>query len=140
MTVKSQLDAKVYLALNSTLQAMVGAYDIVEPDETYPTDAGRAFIVVQDVRFEPTSPFVGSDTQNENRGILSLSVMVPLSWSHAQALGIAGDIRATFPKGSRHTWDDVLVSILETPTYEGTSRRDMGFRRLDVQVRWRCAG
>lgn len=140
MPVKSNLDAKIYLALLTRLQSMSGGYDIVEPGETYPTSADTAFIIVQDVRFEPTSPFQGATTQNENRGLFSLAVMTPLAWTHAQTLGITGLVRDHFPKSSKHAYDDVTVEILETPSYVGNADRDESWNRLPVNIRWRAAG
>ncbi len=140
MPVKSNLDAKIYLALYNRLAAMSGGYDIVQPGETYPTAADTAFIIVQDVRFEPSSPFQGSPTQSENRGLFNLAVMTPLAWSHVQTLGVAGLVRAHFPKSSKYTYDDVIVEILETPSYVGNADRDEAWNRLPVNIRWRCAG
>lgn len=140
MSVKSNLDAKVYLALINRLNTMSGGYDIVEPGQTYPTAANTAFIVVQDVRLEPSSPYIGGTTSNENRGMFSLAIMTPLSWTHAQALGIAGLVRDHFPKSSKYTQDDVTVEILQTPSYVGNAMRDESWNRLPVDIRWRCAG
>lgn len=140
MPVKTQLDAKIYQALLSRLQSMSGGYDAVEPGQSYPAESNTAFIIVSDVRFEPTSPYAGGNTSNENRGNFNLSVMVPLEWTHSQGLGVAGLIRSHFPKSSKHTEDDVIVEILETPSYVGVSYRDASWNRIPVSVRWRCAG
>lgn len=140
MAVKTQLDAKIYLALLTRLQSMSGALTLVQPGETYPTSADAAFIVVQDVRFEPESRYIGGTTDNENRGLFSLAVMTPLSWNHSQTLGIAGLVRAHFPKSTRYTQDDVTVEILETPSYVGNAERDEAWNRLPVNIRWRCPG
>ena len=140
MTIIPQLEAKIYKALIDRLDLMPGGYAIVEPGENYPTQADTPFIVVQDVRFEPTSPFVGGSTQNENRGQFSLAVMVPLEWTHFNALTVAGLIRAQFPKSAKYVNDGVTVCILETPSYVGNAYRDGPFNRLPVSVRWRAAG
>lgn len=140
MPVKSQLDAKIYLALISRLKLMSGGYTIVEPHETYPTAADTAFLVVQDVRFDPTAPYVGGNSSNENTGQFVVSVMTPLSWTHAQILGIAGLIRDHMPKTAKYTESDVTVEITATPYYNGNSRRDDSFNRIDVVIGWRAAG
>ena len=136
----NQLDAKVYTALITRLNTMSGGYDIVEPGETYPTAADTAFIVVQDVRLDPVSRYVGGNTPNENRGLFNLAVMTPLAWTHSQTLGIAGLIRDHFPKSAKYTYSDVTVEILETPAYVGNSDRDVSWNRLPVNIRWRAAG
>lgn len=136
----NQLDAKIYTALITRLNTMSGGYDIVEPGETYPTAADTAFIVVQDVRLDPTSPYIGGNTPNENRGVFSLAVMTPLPWNHSQSLGIVGMIRDHFPKSSKYICSDVTVEILETPSYVGNSERDDSWNRVPVNIRWRAAG
>ena len=136
----NQLDAKIYTALITRLKTMSGGYSIVEPGQTYPTSADTAFIVVQDVRFDPTSPYIGGNTPNENRGVFSLAVMTPLSWAHTQSLGIAGLIRDHFPKTLKLTYSDVNVEILRTPFIDGNTMRDESWNRCNVMVRWRCAG
>lgn len=140
MTIRSQFDAKAYLALITRLQSMGGSHPIVEPGQTYPTSADEAFIVVQDVRFEPDTPYIGGNTANENRGVFSLAVMVPLSWSHVQGLGIAGLVRDHFPKSAKYTYDDVTVEILDTPSCIGNAYRDESWNRIPVNVSWRAAG
>lgn len=119
---------------------MPGGYAIVEPGENYPTQADTPFIVVQDVRFEPTSPFLGGSSQNENRGQFALAVMVPLEWTHFNALTVAGLIREQFPKSAKYRNDGVTVEIMETPSYVGNAYRDEQFNRLPVLVKWRAAG
>jgi len=140
MSVKTSIDGKIYLALLNRLNTMSGGYDIVEPNDIYPTDQGQAFIVVQDVRFDPDTPYIGGSSSNEYRGTFSLSVMAPLSWTHAQVLSVAGVVAAHFPKSSKYTYDDTRVEILQTPYYSGNSRRDEGFHRVDVLIPWRAAG
>ncbi len=139
MTLVTQLDYKIYAALRDRLLTMSGGYDIVEPGETYPTSADTAFILVQDVRFDPTSRYVGGDTPDEHRGQFALAVMTPLEWTHAQGLGIAGLVRAHFPKAGKYTKDDARVEILDTPS-AGTAYRDEAWNRLPVTIRWRCSG
>lgn len=140
MTIIAQLDAKIYAALIARLKLMPGGYPVVEHNQNYPTQADTPFIVVQDVRFEPTSPYIGGTSSNENRGMFSLAVMVPLEWTHFHALTVAGLIRSWFPKSEKYRNDGVTVEILETPSYVGNSYRDGPFNRLPVQIRWRAAG
>lgn len=119
---------------------MSGGYDIVEPSETYPTSADTAFIVVQDVRFEPDPLYIGGTSSDEHRGTFSLSVMTPIAWSHSQTLGIAGLIRDHFPKTLKLTYSDVTVEILRTPFIDGNTMRDESWNRCNVMIRWRGAG
>lgn len=140
MSLKSNIDSKVYYGLLTHLQSMAGGYPIVEPGEVYPTDAGTPFIVVQDVRFDPDSPYIGGSTADENRGNFNLAVMTPLAWSHTQNLGVAGQIASHFPKGEKIAYSDVLIQLLQTPKYVGNSFRDAGFMRTPIDIRWRCAG
>lgn len=140
MAVKTQLDAKVYQALINRLNTMSGGYDVVEPGQTYPTAADTAFILVQDVRFEPDAPFIGGTSSDEHRGMFSLSIMTPLSWSHSQTLGIAGVIRDHFPKTLDLYYSDVKVEIMRTPYIDGNTMRDESWNRCNVMIRWRAAG
>ena len=137
-TVIPQLDAKIYKCLIDRLNAMPGGYVIVEPGETYPTEADTPFILVQDVRFEPISRYMRGE--NENRGLFSLAVMTPLEWTHFDTLTVAGLVRAHFPKSAKYVNDGATVEILETPSYVGNAYRDGAFNRLPVSVRWRCGG
>lgn len=140
MTQINQLDAKIYLALRDRLDTLTGGYAIVEPNETYPTEADVAFIVIQDVRLEPAKVGIGNDDPDEHRGIFNLAVMTPLGWTHGQSLGIAGLIRAHMPKSGKYVNNDVTVKILDTPYYSGNSYRDGAFNRLPVSVKWRATG
>jgi hypothetical protein len=140
MALIDQLDAKIYDALITRLKTMSGGYDIVEPGDTYPTAANAAFIVAQDIRFEPNPRYVGDMTPDEHTGTLNLSIMVPLSWTHGQLLGVAGLVRDHMPKSLRLYGDGFSVEILRTPFVLGASQRDKSWHRLEVQVRWRCSG
>lgn len=140
MALISQLDAKIYDTLITRLKTMSGGYDIVEPGETYPTSANAAFVVSQDIRFEPIQRFVGDLTPDEHRGTLNLSIMVPLSWTHGQLLGVAGLVRDHMPKSLRLDGDGFRVEIMRTPFVLGASQRDKSWHRLEMQVMWRCYG
>lgn len=139
MALKTQLDAKIWLALRARLDTLSGGYAIVDPGETYPTEADTAFILVQDVRFDPVPRYTNAGAPDEHRGQFALAVMTPLEWTHAQGLGVAGGIRAHIPRGAKYSNSDVTVEILETP-FAGTAYRDGPFNRLPVTVRWRTAG
>jgi len=132
----TQIDAKIWEALKDHLDAMSGGFPIVLPGETYPTDADVAFIVVTDVRFGNVRIYIGSTADDQHGGTLSLSVMVPLSWTHTQQLGVAGIIRQHFAKDTKL---DVLVEIVKTADI-GTAYRDGAFNRLPVNVNWRAMG
>jgi hypothetical protein len=135
MPLVTQLDARIYTALLTRLKSMGGNYIIVEPGETYPASADTPFILVQDVRFDPVARYQGAQTVDEHRGMFSLAVMTPLAWTHTQSLGIAGLVRAHFPKTSKYG----PIEILQTPS-AGTAYRDGAFNRLPVSIRWRAAG
>ena len=139
MALIAQLDAKIYLALIARLKLMPGGLAIVEPGQTYPTSANVPFILVQDVRFDPDTPYVGNSEPDEHRGIFALAVMTPLDWTHAQGLGISGAIRVHMPKGAVYSNGGATVQILQTPS-AGTAYRDGAWNRLPVSIRWRCSG
>jgi hypothetical protein len=139
MPLITQLDAKIYLALMTRLKLLPGGYAIVEPGETYPTAGNVPFILVQDVRFDPDTPYIGNSDPDEHRGIFALAVMTPLDWTHTQGMGIAGAIRAHMPKGAAYSNGGALVKILQTPS-AGTAYRDGAWNRLPVSIRWRCSG
>jgi len=139
MPLITQLDAKIWLALKARLDTLPGGYPIIDPGETYPTNAGQAFILVQDVRFDPVPRYTNLGAPDEHRGQFALAVMTPLKWTHAQSLGVAGAIRAHMPRGAKYSNSDVTVTILETP-FAGVAYRDGPFNRLPVTVRWRAAG
>jgi hypothetical protein len=135
----TQLDAKIWTALRTRLATMPGGYAIVDPGQTYPASADTAFILLQDVRFDPATPYIGGNDPAEYRGQLALLVMTPLSWTHSQSLGIVGLIRAHFPIGAKYASGDARVEILQTPS-AGTAYRDGAWNRVPVAVRWRAAG
>jgi hypothetical protein len=139
MPLITQLDAKIWLAIKVRLDTFPGGYPVIDPGQTYPTNAGQAFILAQDVRFDPVVQYAGNASPDEHRGQIALAVMTPLEWSHAQTLGLAGAVRAHFPKGAKYIYQDCTVQILNTP-YTETAYRDGPFNRLPVIIRWRCAG
>lgn len=140
MTIKTDLDAKIYIALRDRLESMSGGYDVYEPGKTLPTAADTAFLLVQDVRFDPDPVFTNAASEDFHTGEFNVAVMTPLAWTHAQTLGIAGLIRAHMPKGYKAVVNDVTVTIRETPFYAGTAYRDQAWNRLPVSVRWRAWG
>ncbi len=139
MALLDQIDAKIWLALKARLDSLPGGYPIIDPNETYPTNAGQAFILAQDVRFDPVAPYTNAGAPNEHRGELSIAVMTPLEWTHAQSPGISGAIRSHMPRGAPYAHGDCTVEILATP-FAGAAYRDGPWNRLPVTVRWRAVG
>ena len=139
MPLIQQLDAKIWLALKARLDTLPGGYPLVVDDETYPTEADSAFILVQDVRFDPEPRYANAGAPDEHRGQFSLAVMTPIEWTKTQRLGVAGLVRAHMPRSAKYTYQDCTVEILETP-FIGNAFRDGPFNRVPVTVRWRTAG
>lgn len=140
MTLINDLDAKIYLALKDRLDTMPGGYTIVESSETFSTSAEMPFLVVQDVRLDVNRRFTGSDDPDYHTGLFNIAVMVPLSWTYTQGLGVAGDIRNHFTKGLALIYDDAVVTVDQTPRVNGNPYRDGAFMRFPVSVPWRCQG
>lgn len=115
---------------------MSGGIAIVYPGQVYPTDATVPFIIVTDVKLENDRVYIGSSADDVYTGYFMIDIMVPLSWTHSQVLGVAGNIRAWFTK-------DLLIGgfvhITKTPTVT-VSYRDGGFMRLPVSISWRAMG
>ncbi len=132
----TQIDALIWEALKDHLDTISGGFPIVLPGEAYPTDADTAFIVVTDVRFGNVRLYIGSTADDQHGGALSLSVMVPLAWTHTEMLGVAGIIREHFAKDMKL---DGLVEIVKAADI-GTGYRDGAFNRLPVTVTWRAMG
>jgi hypothetical protein len=131
-----QIDAKIYEALRARIAAMPGGIAVVYPGQVYPPDVTVPFILVTDVKFGNDRVYIGSDADDVYTGDFMLDIMTPLSWTHSQVLGVAGNIRAWFTK-------DLLlgglVRITKTPAVT-VSYRDVGFMRLPVSVSWRAVG
>lgn len=132
----TQIDAKSYDALIARLAVMPGSYAIVYPGQIYPTAADTPFILVTDARFGNDRVYLSSTADDVYAGFLMLDVMVPLSWTHSQMLGIAGVIRDWFAKDLVLSG---LVRIDRTATVT-TSYRDGSFNRMPVAIRWRAMG
>jgi hypothetical protein len=132
----TDIDAKIYEALKARIASMPGGYAIVYPGQVYPTNVTLPFILVTDVHFGNDRRYLGSDADDWHTGDFMLDAMVPISWTHTQLLGVAGDIRAWFTK-------DLLlgdlVRIEKTPAVT-VAYRDGGFMRLPVAVNWRAVG
>jgi hypothetical protein len=131
-----QIDAKIYEALRLRVASMPGGIAVVYPGQVYPTDVTVPFILVTDVKFGNDRVYIGSTSDDVYTGDFMLDIMAPLSWTHSQVLGAAGNIHEWFTK------DLVLgglVRIEKTPTVT-VAYRDGGFMRLPVAVNWRAVG
>jgi Bacteriophage related domain of unknown function len=132
----TQIDAKIYEALRARIASMSGGIAVVYPGQIYPASPDVPFILVTDVKFGNDRVYIGSSADDVYTGDFMLDIMTPLSWTHSQVLGVAGNIRAWFTK-------DLLlgglVRITKTPAVT-VSYRDGGFMRLPVSVSWRAVG
>jgi hypothetical protein len=129
--------AQIYIALRNRL-TYTGGPAIVEPGQTYPSDVATPFILIQDERLDTARLFVGS-TQDRQRGILSLAVMTPLEWTHAQSLGLADAVASRFPKGLVLPIANGNPVRIERPgQLVASAYRDGAFNRQPVHVYWAC--
>jgi len=129
------IEARIYKALIDRLKIMSGGYAVVEPGQNYPTAANTAFINVVDFRRPVDRVYIGSTDDDLHQGSLECAVMVPLSWTHAQLIGIGQLIKSHFPK-------DMQLDVLriDKSPMVGTDYRDGPYNRLPVSIEWRAVG
>jgi len=129
------IEARIYKAVIDHLKTMSGSYAIVEPGQNYPTAANVAFINVVDFRRPVDRVYIGSTDDDLHMGSLECAVMVPLSWSHLQLIGIGQLIKSHFPK-------DMKLDVLriDKSAIVGTAYRDGAYNRLPVSIEWRAVG
>lgn len=142
MPLITNLDAKIYGALRDRLATMSGGYYINEPGDTYDPPANTAFLLTDDVRFDPDRPYTNTDAPDWHTGSFMVAVITPATWTHMQRMGIVGLIRDHFHKDLRLTYSDLNVKIRETPFVAGSAYRDdaIGMMRVPVEIRWRAWG
>lgn len=136
----TNIDGKIYLALLERLEGMTGVPMIAEPGETFTPDVDNPHLVVNDVRSDFPRMYTGSTSEDEWRGMFIVDVMVPLSWTNAQLLGLTGKIKARFPKDTKITKVDANVFVIDTPSNQGAADRVGAFNRIPVKISWRCSG
>lgn len=140
MSTIAYIDPKIYIALRDHLQAMSGGYAIVLPNEDYPSSADTPFLLVQDVRLDPDKLYANDDATEELRGIWSVTLMAPLSWSYTQMLGVAGLIRTHFLSEPKLYESGARVEITGAAYIATQAFRDGAYMRLPINIPWRCAG
>jgi len=140
MTQIAQIDAKIYQALSARTDSFTGATVFYSPDVPDQPLSDQPYIVVDDVRVSEPTRFVQGDAVDEYRGLWNISVMVPMAWTGAQAMGLASLVCDHFAKGAKYSANGATVQILARPKIIGTGFQDMGMIRIPVQVQWRAVG
>ena len=140
MTQIPQIDAKIYLALAAHTNTFTGAAVYYSPNVPVKPDVGSPYVVVDDVRLDFATRYVQGGAVDEYRGIWNVSVMVPMSWTGAQAMGLAAKVADHFDKGARYAASGVSVQIMKRPRIVGAGFQDAGMIRFPVQVEWRSVG
>ncbi len=140
MTQISQIDAKIYQALAAHTDTFTGAEVHYSPSVPEQPVSDAPYIIVDDVRLQFETRFVQSDAVDEYRGTWSLSVMVPMAWTGAQAKGLAARVCDHFDKGARYTTNGATVQVMRRPRIVGAGFQDMGMIRIPVLVEWRAVG
>jgi len=136
MTQIAQIDAKLYQALSAHTDTFVGAAVHYSPDIPDQPTSDAPYIIVDDVRLQFETRFVGQSEADEYRGTWALSVMVPMAWTGAQAKGLASLVADHFVKGARYTANGATVQIMRRPRIVGAGYQDMGMIRVPVLVEW----
>lgn len=140
MTQTPQIDAKIYLALSAHMDTFTGAAVYYSPNVPVKPDVETPYVIVDDVRTDFATRFVQGDAADEYRGIWNVSVMVPMAWTGAQAIGLASLVADHFDKGARYVSSGVSVQVMKRPRIVGAGYQDMGMIRYPVQIEWRASG
>lgn len=139
MTVKSNVEAKSWLALLSRLSQWTEC-DIALPDEKFEPTAGEPYLIVQPVGLSYENEVITVNCGDEHRGVLNISTVVPFTWDYAAHIGLSGRVCDFFPNGARYIYDDVSVHILDRPRVLFAPRIDGSGNRQELQVNWRVWG
>jgi len=140
MTQITNPDGKIFLALKSRLTAWTETPVHYSPDVPQQPGTTSAYIIVSDVRLDTDTRYTGADDVDEYRGVLNLSVMIPMAWDSAQGIGLCGRIADHFDKGAWYSYSDCRVQVLKRPRVIGAAYVDHGMQRYQVSVSWRSVG
>ena len=126
----------VFMALKTYLESYPDIPDVVYGGDTFtpPTsgDQKLPFLIVDDVRFDPSRIYHDSDGPNWHTGNLAIGVMIPLYWSAEQKAQYAGAIADYFAQDTQMG----PVSVSRDPTVNGTGYRDNDMTRIPILVPW----
>jgi hypothetical protein len=140
MTHIAQIDAKIYQALAAHTDTFSGADVYYSPDVPVNPSVSAPYIIADDVRVDAPSMYVQSAAVDEYRGTWALAVMVPMSWTGAQAKGLASLVCDHFDKGAKYTTNGATVQVVKRPRIVGAGYQDAGMIRVPVLVEWRGVG
>ena len=140
MTQITNPDGKIFLALKEHMDTYAEADVYYSPDVPQQPGVSSPYLLVTDLRIDFGTRFVGANDKDEYRGVLNISVMVPMAWNASQAIGLCGRVADHWPKASRHVYDDCSVQIMKRPRVIGAGYVDHGMMRYQVQVEWRAVG
>lgn len=140
MTQISLIDGKIFLALKTHMDTFTGAAVYYSPNVPQDPTRSTPHIVIDDVRIDTDTRYTQADAPDEYRGILNMSVMVPMQWTAAQAIGLASATADHWDKGAWYAYDDVRLQAMRRPKIIGAGYQDAGMIRYPVQVMWRAVG
>lgn len=136
MTVVSNVDGKIWLALKSRLDVF-GGCTVHYPMENYAPTSGDTFLIVQPVTTEYGGPLpIQAECGQPLTGFLNLSVLCPVDWTFAQLMGLAGQAADHFPNDARYSYADVVVKINGRSRVQGGVALNPPWNRVEVQVPW----
>lgn len=135
-----RIDGKIFLALRNHTDTFAGADVFYSPSVPQQPGKSEPYIVIDDVRSDFATRYVGVSEDDEYRGVWNLSVMVPVVWTSAQAIGLASDVCDHFTKGAWYAYDGARVQIMRRPKVVSAGYQDHGMIRYPVQVMWRAVG
>lgn len=140
MTQITNPNAKIFEALKIHMDQWTQTPVYYSPDLPQKPGSTTPYLIVSDVRLDEPTRYVGANDVDEYRGVWNVSVMAPMTWNTAQAMGQAGRVADHWPKGSWIAFDDCRVQVMKRPRVIGAAYVDHGMMRYQVQVEWRAVG
>lgn len=136
MTVVTNADGKIWLALQSRLSTFT-EFPVMLPMSNYAPTASNAFIIVQQVSLDYGGPLpINPNCGVAFSGFMSLGVCAPTDWTYAQLVGLAGRIADHFPNNHKLTYQDINVRINGRSRVDGNLSLQAPWNRLEVRVPW----
>lgn len=134
MTVVSNANGKIWLALKSHIETWTECY-VMFPEDNYAPDATETYLIVQNVLtdYGGTIP-VSIQCGRPFSGIINLSVLRPSDMGYDGHIGLAGRVADHFQEGSALRYDDIEVRINGRPRVIGNVSLQAPWNRLEVQV------
>ena len=140
MTQLTNPDGKIFLALSSHMDTFAECPVHYNPDVPEQPLSDVPYVIVTDTRLDADTRYVGVNEPDEYRGTLSLSVMCPMGYTAAQAIGVAGRVADHWQKGAWYFYSDMRAQVLARPRVIGSGYQDAGMMRYPVTVKWRAVG